>query len=78
MIDHKTPSRHYPLPHIQNPGAVDVERLRQALTNIDSEAQALFDKTQQLQISKVEAPAINNLQQQIDDLSILIYAGLLL
>lgn len=73
MIDQKTANRQYPLPHIQNPGAQDVERLRSTLNAIDDDVTALNIGLG----TKADKTTTANLQAQIDELSILIYAGLI-
>lgn len=73
MQDQKTPNRQYNLPHIQNPGAQEVDRLRDTFTAIDGDVTALNVGL----ASKADKATTNNLQAQIDDLSILIYAGLI-
>ena len=35
MIDQKTPELHLPLPHAQNPLNIDVERIRESLSELD-------------------------------------------
>ncbi|MFZ6732471.1 hypothetical protein ACO0LG_11155 [Undibacterium sp. Ji42W] len=77
MQDQKTANRAYPLPHIQNPGAVEVERLRGTITAIDADVDALNGAANQLQLTKADKTTTANLQAQIDDLSIFIYAGLI-
>lgn len=77
MQDQKTANRAYPLPHIQNPGAVEVERLRDTITAIDGDVTTLDEGITDLQATKADKTTTANLQAQIDDLSIFIYAGLI-
>ena len=73
MIDQKTPNQQYKLPHVQNPGAQEVDRLRDTITAIDSDVAALNVAL----VTKAGKVTTDNLQAQIDELSILIYAGLI-
>ncbi|MBI3727083.1 MAG: hypothetical protein HY254_01995 [Burkholderiales bacterium] len=73
MFDQKTANRQYPLPHIQNPGAQEVDRMRTAFTAIDEDVTALNVGLG----TKASKATTDNLQAQIDDLSIYIYAGLI-
>lgn len=73
MIDQKTPNQQYKLPHIQNPGAQEVDRLRDTISAMDSDVAALNVGLN----SKADKTTTANLQAQIDDLSILIFAGLI-
>ncbi|MBI3727371.1 MAG: hypothetical protein HY254_03445 [Burkholderiales bacterium] len=73
MIDQKTPNQQYKLPHIQNTGAEEVARLRDTVTAIDNDVAALNVGL----ANKASKATTDNLQAQIDDLSILIFAGLI-
>ncbi|MFZ3002547.1 MAG: hypothetical protein WA071_19685 [Undibacterium umbellatum] len=73
MQDQKTPNRQYNLPHIQNPGAQEVDRLRDTFTAIDADINTLAV----VQAGKADKTTTANLQAQIDDLTTLIYAGLI-
>jgi hypothetical protein len=69
VTDEKTVNRNYPLPHHNNYGVDDVERIREAMRNIDSDVQALGtskeDKstvaTMQTEISRIRALTYSNL-----------------
>ena len=73
MIDQKTQNQQYKLPHIQNTGAEEVARLRDSFTAIDNDVAALNVGL----ANKTDKTTTANLQAQIDDLSILTYAGLI-
>ncbi|MBC3911540.1 hypothetical protein [Undibacterium umbellatum] len=73
MQDQKTPNQQYKLPHIQNTGAEEVIRLRDTITAIDNDVAALNVAL----VTKAGKVTTDNLQAQIDELSILIYAGLI-
>ncbi|MFZ6875382.1 hypothetical protein ACO0LF_25225 [Undibacterium sp. Di27W] len=73
MQDQKTANRQYKLPHIQNTGAEEVTRLRDTITAIDADINTLG----MVQAGKADKTTTANLQAQIDDLTTLIYAGLI-
>lgn len=67
--------RGYPLPDIQNPGSADVVRIATALRAIDHDISTQWTDMHQRTDSNTAKQVA--LQQQLDDLSFLIYAGLL-
>lgn len=67
MIDHKTTEREYPLPHPQNAGTEDCQRIRDSLSAIDSDINALIDQTDHLQVNKADQSEVDDIQQQVND-----------
>lgn len=66
MNDHKTPERNYPLPHPQNAGVEDCQRIRDSLNAIDSDINALIDQTDHLQVNKADQTEVDDIQQQVN------------
>lgn len=67
MNDHRTQTRNYSLPHPQNDGQQDCQRIRDSLTAIDGDINALIDQTDHLQLNKADQSDVNNIQQQVNE-----------
>ncbi|MFZ6772303.1 hypothetical protein ACO0LB_06250 [Undibacterium sp. SXout7W] len=76
MIDQTTIKRQYALPHVQNKGTDDVDRVRSAIAAIDSDVNALIETSDHLQINKADQTTVDNQQLQITNLSVLVFASL--
>lgn len=85
VTDEKTANRNYPLPHHNNSGVDDVERIREAMRNIDSDVAALGnikeDKTtvaaMQLELNqKLPISVAEQMQSEISHIRALTYSNL--
>nr|WP_315481464.1 hypothetical protein [uncultured Undibacterium sp.] len=65
MIDHKTAARQYPLPHVQNSGNEDCDRIRSSLSAIDEDMNALIEQSDHLQINKADQTEVDVIQQSL-------------
>ncbi len=65
MIDHKTTARQYPLPHPQNSGNEDCNRIRSSLSAIDEDVNALIEQSDHLQINKADQSDVDVIEQSL-------------
>lgn len=76
VTDEKTATRNYPLPHHNNSGVDDVERIREAMRNIDSDVAALGNiKEDKTTVAEMQVVAVQ-MQDEISHIRALVYSNL--